>query len=95
MLSLIDSCRSKVSTEKYHLTVPQAQVSTHRAYVFFEVVSKLGTECICSVISITREIEITNIFSTINLASHSLLQFVAFWCRSAFIVASDWFVLPI
>ena len=36
-----------------------------------------------------------NIFSTVILASHSLLQFVAFWCRSAFIVASDWFVLPI
>ena len=39
MLSLIDSCRSKVSTDQYHLTVSQAQVSTHRAYVFFEVVS--------------------------------------------------------
>ena len=37
----------------------------------------------------------TNIFSTVILASHSLLQFVAFWCRCAFIVASDWFVLPI
>ena len=36
-----------------------------------------------------------NIFSTVILASHSFLQFVAFWCRSAFIVASDWFVLPI
>ena len=38
---------------------------------------------------------IVYIFSTVILASHSLLQFVAFWCRSAFIVASDWFVLPI
>ena len=36
-----------------------------------------------------------NIFSIVILALHSFLQFVAFWCRSAFIVASDWFVLPI
>ena len=37
-----------------------------------------------------------NIFSTVILAaSHSFLQFVAFWCRSAFIEAFDWFVLPI
>ena len=37
----------------------------------------------------------TNIFSTVILASYSFLQFVAFWCRIAFIVASDWFVLSI
>ena len=36
-----------------------------------------------------------DIFSTVILASHSFLQFVAFWCRSAFIEAFDWFVLPI
>ena len=34
-------------------------------------------------------------FSTVILASHSFLQFVAFRCRSAFSVASDWFFLPI
>ena len=36
-----------------------------------------------------------NIFSTIILASHSFLQFVAYKCRSALVVASNWFVLPI
>ena len=35
MLWLIDSCQSRVSTDQYHLTVPRAQVSTHRGRVFF------------------------------------------------------------
>ena len=45
--------------------------------------------------SLSKSNQHVHIFSTVILASHSLLQFVAFWCRSAFIVASDWFVLPI
>jgi len=40
-------------------------------------------------------LDMCNIFSTVILFSHSFLQFVAFRCRSALIVASDWFVLPV
>ena len=34
----IDSCQNRVSADQYHLTVPRAQVSTHRGRVFFEVI---------------------------------------------------------
>ena len=34
MLWLIDSCQNRVSADQYHLTVPRAQVSTHRGRVF-------------------------------------------------------------
>ena len=35
MLWSIDSCQNRVSADQYHLTVPRAQVSTHRGRVFF------------------------------------------------------------
>ena len=35
MLRSIDSCQHRVSPDQYHLTVPRAQVSTHRGWVFF------------------------------------------------------------
>ena len=35
MLWSIDSCRNKVSSDQYHLTVSRAQVSTHQGQVFF------------------------------------------------------------
>ena len=35
MLSSIDSCQNRVSADQYHLTVPRAQVSTHRGRIFF------------------------------------------------------------
>ena len=35
MLRSIDSCQNRVSADQYHLTVPQAQVSTHRGRLFF------------------------------------------------------------
>ena len=35
MLWSIDSCQNRVSANQYHLTVPRAQVSTHRGRVFF------------------------------------------------------------
>ena len=38
MLWSIDSCQNRVSADQYHLTVPRAQVSTHRGRVFFEVI---------------------------------------------------------
>ena len=38
MLWSIDSCRNRVSADRYHLTVSRAQVSTHRGRVFFEVI---------------------------------------------------------
>ena len=38
MLWPIDSCQNRASADKYHLTVPRAQVSTHRGRVFFEVI---------------------------------------------------------
>ena len=38
MLWSIDSCQNRVSANQYHLTVPRAQVSTHRGQVFFEVI---------------------------------------------------------
>ena len=38
ILSSIDSCQNRVSTDQYNLTVSRAQVSTHRGRVFFEVV---------------------------------------------------------
>ena len=31
----IDSCQNRVSADQYHLTVPRAQVSTHRGRVLF------------------------------------------------------------
>ena len=34
----IDSCQNRASADQYHLTVPRAQVSTHRGRVFFEVI---------------------------------------------------------
>ena len=37
MLWSIDSYQNRVSADQYHLTVPRAQVSTHRSRVFFEV----------------------------------------------------------
>ena len=38
MLWSIDSCQNRISADQYHLTVPRAQVSTHRGRVFFEVI---------------------------------------------------------
>ena len=38
MLWSIDSYQNRASADQYHLTVPQAQVSTHRGRVFFEVI---------------------------------------------------------
>ena len=38
MLWSIDSCQNRVSADQYHMTVPRAQVSTHRGRVFFEVI---------------------------------------------------------
>ena len=38
MLWPIDSCQNRASADKYHLTVPRAQVSNHRGRVFFEVI---------------------------------------------------------
>ena len=38
MLWSIDSYQNRASTDQYHLTVPRAQVSTHRGRVFFEVI---------------------------------------------------------
>ena len=38
MLWSIDSCQNRASADQYHLTVPRAQVSTHRGLVFFEVI---------------------------------------------------------
>ena len=38
MLSSIDSCQNRVSTDQYHLTVSRAQVSTNQGRVFFEVI---------------------------------------------------------
>ena len=38
MLWSIDSCQNRASADQYHLTVPRAQVSTHRGRVFFEVI---------------------------------------------------------
>ena len=35
MLWSVDSCQNRVSADQYHLTVPQARVSTHRGRVFF------------------------------------------------------------
>ena len=35
MLWSIDSYQNRASADQYHLTVPQAQVSTHRGWVFF------------------------------------------------------------
>ena len=34
----IDSCQNRVSPDQHHLTVPRAQVSTHRGRVFFDVI---------------------------------------------------------
>ena len=34
----IDSCQNRESAVQYHVTVPRAQVSTHRGRVFFEVI---------------------------------------------------------
>ena len=34
----IDSCQNRASADQYHLTVPRAQVSTHRGRIFFEVI---------------------------------------------------------
>ena len=34
----IDSCQNRVSADQYHLTVPRAQVSTHRGRVFLDVI---------------------------------------------------------
>ena len=38
MLWSIDSCQNRVSTDQYHLTASQAQESTHRGRVFFDVI---------------------------------------------------------
>ena len=38
MLWSIHSCQNRVSADQYHMTVPRAQVSTHRGRVFFEVI---------------------------------------------------------
>ena len=38
MLWSIDSYQNRASADQYHLTVPGAQVSTHRGQVFFEVI---------------------------------------------------------
>ena len=38
MLWSIDSCQNRISAGRYHLTVPRAQVSTHRSPVLFEVI---------------------------------------------------------
>ena len=38
MLWSIDSYQNRASADQYHLTVPRAQVSTHRGRVFFEVI---------------------------------------------------------
>ena len=38
MLWSIDSCQNRVSADQYLITVPQAQVSTHRGRVIFEVI---------------------------------------------------------
>ena len=40
MLRSIDSCQNRASADQYHLTVPRAQVSTHRGRVFFEVIRR-------------------------------------------------------
>ena len=38
MLWSIESCQNRESAYQYHLTVPRAQVSTHRDRIFFEVI---------------------------------------------------------
>ena len=38
LLSSIDSCQNRVSADQSHLAVSRAQVSTHRGWVFFEVI---------------------------------------------------------
>ena len=37
MLWSIDSCQNKASADRYHLTVPRAQVSTHRVEYFLKL----------------------------------------------------------
>ena len=37
MLWSIDSCQNRVSADQYHLTVPRAEVSTHRGRVFLKL----------------------------------------------------------
>ena len=37
MLWSIDSCQNRVSADQYHLTVPRAQVSSHRGRVFLKL----------------------------------------------------------
>ena len=43
LLWSIDSGQNRVSTNQYHMTISQAQVSTHQGYVFCEVLRRQAT----------------------------------------------------
>ena len=77
MLWSIDSCQSRVSADQYHLNVSRAQVSTHRGWVFFEVIR-------WQVASFQMIAGSSLIFLKIHM------KYIVFMCRTIKILFSNW-----
>ena len=72
----IDSCQNRVPADQYHLTVSQAQVSTHRGQVFFVIRWQVTSFQVIAGSS--------SFFFKIHM------KYVVFLCRTIKILISNW-----
>ena len=79
MLWSSDSCQNKVSADQCHLTVPRAQVSTHRGRVFFDIIRRQITSFKCS----QAQVYFSN-------DSCELCCVMSLWPRTIKILISNW-----
>ena len=76
----IDSCQNRVSADRYHLTIPRAQVFTHQSRVFFEVIRWQITSFKWSQAP----------FLFIPMIHMKYVVFMLLWPRTVKILISDW-----
>ena len=78
MLWSIDSCQNRISTDQYHLTVPRAQVSTHRGRIFFYPLTNYQFQMIAGS---------SLFFPRIHI---KYVVFMSLWPRTIRILISNW-----
>ena len=76
----IDSCQNRISADQYHLTIPRAQVFTHRGRVFF---LKLSADKL----SVSNDRRLKFIFSN---DSYEYVVFMSLWPRTVKTLISNW-----
>ena len=80
MLWSVDSCQNRVSADQYHLTIPWAQVSTHRGRVFFRSYSQTNYQF--------QMITGSNLF--FPMIHMKYVVFMSLWPCTVMILISNW-----